>query len=163
MKMATMSAPGLPFSASHDRRLKDRDVRVLMYLIEEDNLPTVEALAECLDTTPKHAARSLWLLLTYGYISEQAFDFIGKARDVERELREQFAHHRHRLIKNGFLDRPCVACGAVATTIDHIVPIARGGRNDEENLQPMCGPCNSAKGVKTMDEFTAFRGDSDES
>ncbi len=33
-------------------------------------------------------------------------------------------------------------------TIDHIVPRAHGGSNKLYNLQPMCSPCNSAKGDK---------------
>lgn len=31
-------------------------------------------------------------------------------------------------------------------TVDHIVPLARGGSNRKENLIPACGPCNQAKG-----------------
>lgn len=35
--------------------------------------------------------------------------------------------------------------GAPATTVDHIVPVSRGGTNALENLQPACGPCNRQK------------------
>lgn len=44
---------------------------------------------------------------------------------------------------------PCVLrilCnGARATTADHILSLARGGTSAISNLQPACGPCNSAK------------------
>ena len=40
----------------------------------------------------------------------------------------------------------CAYCGAEATTLDHVVPKARGGRNAEENLWPCCQSCNLAKG-----------------
>lgn len=48
-----------------------------------------------------------------------------------------------------FLDYRCQLCGKQLPykklTIDHQLPIARGGDNDEWNLQPLCGPCNSSK------------------
>lgn len=40
---------------------------------------------------------------------------------------------------------PDVSCGAPADTIDHKIPLSRGGTNDLENLQPMCGECNRRK------------------
>ena len=36
--------------------------------------------------------------------------------------------------------------------IDHIIPLAEGGTNDEENLWLVCEPCNRAK----SDKFTGF-------
>jgi hypothetical protein len=42
----------------------------------------------------------------------------------------------------------CVECrGWVDLTIDHIVPVVRGGTDDEANLQTMCRSCNSRKGT----------------
>jgi 5-methylcytosine-specific restriction endonuclease McrA len=47
----------------------------------------------------------------------------------------------------------CLACGssALPLTVDHVVPLSRGGRNTIENIQPLCGPCNSRKGTQTID------------
>lgn len=36
--------------------------------------------------------------------------------------------------------------GATATTADHIAPVANGGTNQLDNLQPACLPCNTSKG-----------------
>ena len=43
--------------------------------------------------------------------------------------------------------------------IEHIIPIAAGGTDDEENLWLACRLCNNAKGVKThgYDPITAQR------
>jgi 5-methylcytosine-specific restriction endonuclease McrA len=35
--------------------------------------------------------------------------------------------------------------GAKALTMDHVVPIVRGGRSNKGNLVPACKPCNDAK------------------
>jgi hypothetical protein len=46
----------------------------------------------------------------------------------------------------------CVSCGqARRLTIDHIQPLSAGGDNTIRNVQPLCMPCNSAKGGKTVD------------
>lgn len=46
----------------------------------------------------------------------------------------------------------CLCCGVVAPmTIDHVVPVSRGGAGDIANLQPLCFSCNSRKHAKTVD------------
>lgn len=46
----------------------------------------------------------------------------------------------------------CLACNEQRPlTIDHIVPLSKGGRNDASNLQPLCNKCNSAKWNRTID------------
>lgn len=43
----------------------------------------------------------------------------------------------------------CVTCGSDQhLSLDHIVPISRGGTDEESNLQTMCRPCNSTKGAR---------------
>lgn len=49
---------------------------------------------------------------------------------------------------------PCVYCGATGrTTIDHIVPLSRGGKHEASNLAPACLPCNASKGSKLTSEW----------
>ena len=43
----------------------------------------------------------------------------------------------------------CVKCGSQqGLQVDHIVPVARGGGCEEENLRLLCGGCNVREGVK---------------
>ena len=41
---------------------------------------------------------------------------------------------------------------------DHIVPLARGGLEDDANLQVLCAPCNLSKHARDPLEFAASRG-----
>lgn len=38
-------------------------------------------------------------------------------------------------------------------TMDHLVPIAKGGLSSKNNLVPSCKPCNTEKGYKTRAEM----------
>lgn len=45
--------------------------------------------------------------------------------------------------------KACVKCGARENlTIDHIVPLSKGGKNRESNMQTMCQSCNHEKGSR---------------
>ena len=48
--------------------------------------------------------------------------------------------------------KKCLCCGSEKNiSLDHIVPIKKGGKNTLDNLQPLCKSCNSKKGVKVID------------
>lgn len=52
------------------------------------------------------------------------------------------------------LNRECVFCGSRSEiTLDHVLPIARGGRHSVGNLMPLCLSCNASKQDKTFMEF----------
>lgn len=48
----------------------------------------------------------------------------------------------------------CTACGAEATTVDHLVALAFGGTNDPDNLRSLCTYCHRRK---TADDATLGR------
>jgi 5-methylcytosine-specific restriction endonuclease McrA len=49
----------------------------------------------------------------------------------------------------------CQYCGAHGVTLecDHIVPVARGGSHDDDNLNTACFQCNRSKRDKTLAEW----------
>jgi len=52
-----------------------------------------------------------------------------------------------------FYGHKCLCCGRddVKLTIDHVLPISLGGSHTADNIQPLCGPCNSSKRDKHID------------
>lgn len=59
----------------------------------------------------------------------------------------------------------CRFCGTgpavgVVLTLDHIIPISKGGTHRIENRQLLCAPCNHAKADKVTPMMRAFAGES---
>src|SRR5258706_11238828 len=48
----------------------------------------------------------------------------------------------------------CQYCGAVAESIDHVVPRSRGGLHGWENVVAACRPCNARKRDRLLSETT---------
>jgi 5-methylcytosine-specific restriction endonuclease McrA len=52
----------------------------------------------------------------------------------------------------------CFYCGSKdSLTIDHVIPIARGGRHSIGNIVIACKPCNSQKNKRTIQEWRQLR------
>lgn len=48
--------------------------------------------------------------------------------------------------------RKCLCCGSTKNlTIDHVIPVYKGGKNCISNYQPLCKSCNSRKSTRTTD------------
>lgn len=67
-----------------------------------------------------------------------------------REKRKEFNNQRKRLfeilIKK---NNKCLHCGySEKLSIDHVIPLIKGGSNHTSNLQILCISCNSKKGSK---------------
>jgi len=55
-------------------------------------------------------------------------------------------------------DRRCAYCQAEATTWDHVVPVARGGKTEAGNIVPACSSCNSSKKASLLASWLARTG-----
>lgn len=64
------------------------------------------------------------------------------------------ANLNHKWQKQG---RTCAYCTKPATTVDHVVPLVRGGTNYEGNLVPCCKSCNSSKSGALIVEWRTGR------
>jgi 5-methylcytosine-specific restriction endonuclease McrA len=53
---------------------------------------------------------------------------------------------------------PCSYCGSFESmTLDHVIPISKGGVHGVGNLVPACGPCNFSKGQKLLIEWKLYK------
>lgn len=56
--------------------------------------------------------------------------------------------------KKDYYNNRCAYCMAQEPLqIEHMIPIARGGSNTDDNIVPACGPCNRRKWTSTPLEF----------
>jgi len=56
-------------------------------------------------------------------------------------------------------DKYCLCCGTQnRLSIDHVIPISRGGMNVIDNLQTLCVSCNSKKRDKIIDYRGMYNG-----
>ena len=89
---------------------------------------------------------------------------------AHRRIRQAFIDFKKRLAEGSFtyeewqkkLDEYkncCAYCGKLLgsdMTIDHVIPIVKGGTNDIENLVPCCARCNTRKRAKSAKEYMAL-------
>lgn len=73
--------------------------------------------------------------------------------DIERRLLEQ---QRNRCAAPWCRKK---LAGRKAWHLDHIIPLARGGLHDDENLQILCAPCNVRKNAKHPDDWLIEHGE----
>lgn len=59
------------------------------------------------------------------------------------------------LKRDGYRCAYCPCDDPVMMTVDHVVPLSKGGTHDPENLVCACTACNGEKADMTMDEWRA--------
>lgn len=87
--------------------------------------------------------------------TDNSFKIKRKNRQYKRRALEKNAGHftptewKEVLGKYG---ENCLKCGSTEhVTVDHVIPLIKGGSNTKDNLQPLCLTCNCSKGTKTID------------
>lgn len=66
-------------------------------------------------------------------------------KPISKKLRFDVLH------RDGFACRYCGASGeGVTLHLDHVVPVAKGGKNEADNLLTACEPCNLGKGITDL-------------
>ncbi len=94
----------------------------------------------------------------FNYSQNDILDLIKKAEEIKKH-RETSQYQRSLLtpsMRYDIMQRDnfkCVLCGAsvsdgVSLEVDHIVPIARGGKTEPSNLRTLCHACNAGKSDK---------------
>lgn len=82
----------------------------------------------------------------------------GLSRHARRVLHQQ---HKRQVKRETIRDcgRRCVYCGTALglenATLDHVIPLSRGGSHLPGNLVAACQPCNQLKGALLPTEFFA--------
>lgn len=81
----------------------------------------------------------------------------AKRPEVKRQTGRALQRKREELFRREPLCRSCRQNGhtTLATVRDHIKPLAEGGTDDDDNIQPLCSDCHD---VKSKDERLRARG-----
>ena len=78
----------------------------------------------------------------------------GHQRRASSRLEEAITFEEWNSLKERF-GNSCLCCGKrepeISLTMDHVVPLSKGGLTTADNIQPLCKPCNSTKGTRDTD------------
>jgi 5-methylcytosine-specific restriction endonuclease McrA len=100
-------------------------------------------------------------------------EYLKRWNEANREAQRTYKHNRRARIKSsGKLSKniaqrlftaqkgKCACCKIKLENyhIDHIMPLALGGLNVDNNVQLLCPPCNLSKGAKHPVDFMRERG-----
>ena len=94
---------------------------------------------------------SWWIDRVYAHNGWQLYRAQPKAESRKDERAKLTPQLRSKVLARD--NYSCVQCGASPNTgawlhVDHIVPIAKGGRTELWNLQTLCSTCNYGKGAE---------------
>lgn len=80
---------------------------------------------------------------------------LGRTYTITRRTKKKFVHQGFLdsdLIKERLevFDKECAYCGNISESLDHFIPIKKGGSNTIGNMLPACQSCNKSKAAKSV-------------
>ena len=102
---------------------------------------------------------------------EKQREYIRKwnnSHPIKRRVAKQNRRARKKQLKSepynfkeicNYYGNRCLCCGRddLLLTIDHVIPISWGGPDVASNIQPLCGPCNTAKNAYRATDYRKNR------
>lgn len=87
--------------------------------------------------------------------SERRKLIYSMAIPCDKAIRPNLSKRKRRMIRKQKFK--CYYCQERITfktgTVDHLLPVSRGGRHSKTNMVACCAPCNRSKGAMTEREF----------
>jgi len=97
---------------------------------------------------------------SYYHLEQTGIDYLdektrkGRRRRLDRGTDGLGENQRRRLLDRWKAQqKSCSFCPALATTVDHVIPLSRGGTNFIGNLLPACKSCNSSRAYRYIMEW----------
>lgn len=102
-------------------------------------------------TDSEWVANWKWLNNRYSQLEKIGFEATLREYNSKNQRRLMTASLRRNIMERDFYT--CQNCGKympdeVGLHIDHIIPIAKGGKSIPSNLRVLCSKCNGSKGAK---------------
>jgi len=78
--------------------------------------------------------------------------YSANRRALKKQADGSFTAKEFRALCKKYTNK-CLCCGSTdeSLTVDHVIPLNKGGSNDIDNIQPLCLSCNSRKRDKVID------------
>lgn len=134
------------------------------YFVLDEKTGDLFMRTDLLKQSKKLKSDKFWLLLKIMFFNsddpekiEEHFENIKQFENIENlyfQIRREYYGMRDGLInalieRDGFYCKQCYSSENIS--IDHIIPVIKGGRNLLSNLQLLCRSCNSKKGTRIME------------
>lgn len=128
-----------------------------------ENIPyTPKMLADELDFEESTITLAINALEKFGMVSTdplmitnwEEYQNVESMEKIREQTRKRMADYRTRKrLGVTSVGENCVYCGKPASTVDHIIPKSKGGKDVAWNLVPCCKLCNSSKSNKDLVDF----------
>ena len=158
---ARLLFPGLWMMADREGRLENRPKKIKAEVFPFDSVDVKSLLDElCVnDLILCYEIEGCKFIQVANFLKHQmphhkeANSIIPAPTGFKQQTRYQYdvsEELRHNIFERD--ENKCLKCGSVEDlSIDHIIPLSKGGDNSTENLQTLCKRCNSSKGGSIKD------------